>query len=168
MTRLFLAAGLFTGLFLVACAGGETATPTPDIPQATASRFPGEESPPGPAGTAQGYPAPATATETPAGYPAAATPTAPGLPEGYPAGVDGEVWIVHAAGEQCQDALTYPDLASAEAALEAAGVTVLDSEAISLAVCQACGCPTSEQYRVRINAADVAKALALDWVLEQG
>ena len=92
--------------------------------------------------SADAYPIEPAPTNSDA-YPA--LPQPPPTSNAYP--VDQEVWILHAAGEQCEDGLFYPDLASATSDLEGAGVTVLSAEAVSLMVCTACGCPTSEHYR---------------------
>jgi len=47
--------------------------------------------------------------------------------------------------------------------LEEKGVTVFKSEPFGMAVCEACGCPTSEHYRINIDANDLVKAVALGW-----
>jgi hypothetical protein len=110
------------------------------------------------------YPAPALPVtpvpEAESGYPPP-LPT-PQLPSGYPAN---STWLVRPAGIQCETP-EYPDLEAAVAALADAGVTVQSAETISLPVCLACGCPTSEHYRVLIAPADVGAALALDWIQE--
>jgi hypothetical protein len=157
MIRLFLVASFILALLLAACTpGGESTTPTGAPATPSRGALPTVSTPGG------GYPAPPTATLPAPGYPGGQ----PVLPtHAYP--VEGELWIVHAAGEQCEDALTYPDLEAAEQALEDAGVTVLDSETIDLIVCSACGCPTSLHYRVLINATDLTAALALEWTVEQ-
>ncbi|MCI0399421.1 MAG: hypothetical protein L0332_29305 [Chloroflexi bacterium] len=149
MKRLLLLLSLSLIGLLVACNGGD-----------------GEETPevttPGPAGstpTVQGYPALPTPTaplpgEYPPPQPEAVQPTA------YPAG--SLFWIVRAAGQQCADP-TYPTLQSAIDALEQAGVEVLQSEEVSLAVCEACDCPTSQHYRIQIDANDLDAAAGLGW-----
>ena len=100
-----------------------------------------------------------------AGYPA------PALPEGYPAPelqatIDpypgGFAVIQHPAGVQCEDPL-YPDLDSAIAALEEAGIKTNKAEVIEMMVCTACGCPTSTHYRVLIAPIDLNEALSLGW-----
>lgn len=107
-------------------------------------------------------------------YPIDPTPT---IPSAYPAQppplptsnaypIDEEIWILRAAGEQCEEPLTYPDVESATSALEGVGVAVLETEEVSLGVCSACGCPTSEHYRVKIISGDFAKAQPLGWVRE--
>jgi hypothetical protein len=130
--------------------------------------------------------APALATVTPeeAGYPAPesldAYPPAssdesnlgPAEQEGYPAPSEpeptrdpypgGVAFIEHPAGFQCEDP-AYPDLRSAEAALEEAGITVQNAEEVELVVCEACGCPTSTHYRITIDPADIDSALSLGW-----
>ena len=136
--------GLLLGL--VAC-GGDVETPAPDVTEPTA------------------YPGPArpTVTSIPEGYPA---PTEPALPEAYPAGAT--VWVLRPLGEQCVDPETYEyaEVDEAVAALEAAGVEVVASETVSLVVCEACDCPTSEHFRAQIAAEDLATAETLGWYRE--
>ncbi|MEW5985335.1 MAG: hypothetical protein AB1791_01730 [Chloroflexota bacterium] len=142
-------------LLLAACGGPAAPTPTAPLPEATA---------PFPAATPAdqtGYPAP-TQPALPESYPAAPE-SAPTLPAGYPGG---EVWVVRPAGLQCESPGPYADLKAAVAALEEAGVAVLQPETINLAVCSACGCPTSEHFRVKIDPAGLATALALGWQQE--
>ena len=107
-----------------------------------------------------GYPGPSVSpTPGEAGYPAA--PPTPALPaDAYPE--SSTLWVTHPAGLQCETP-QYPDLASAVAALEDAGVEVLEGEEFELLTCEACTCPTSAHYRLRIPAADLASAAALDW-----
>jgi hypothetical protein len=71
-------------------------------------------------------------------------------------------------GQQCEDPATfeYEDVDEATTALEDAGVEVLGSEAVSLAVCTACNCPTSEHFRVQIRARDLGIAQDLGWIRE--
>jgi hypothetical protein len=110
-----------------------------------------------------GYPALPTATSSAQGYPA---PTQQVPPTGYPA--DMAVWILRPYGAQCEDSSTYlyQDVKAAAQALEEQGVSVLDMEAVGLMVCEACGCPTSEHFRLQINAQDLAAAEALGWSRE--
>ncbi len=109
---------------------------------------------------------------TPAGYPAPANdigaPEPPGYPEPpsieptvdpYPGGF---AVIQHSAGVQCEDPL-FPDLDSAIAALEQAGIKVQEGEEMQLLVCESCSCPTSTHYRVLIHPAELDAALALGW-----
>jgi hypothetical protein len=140
-------------IFLAACSGGVETTPT--APAGIETQAPGLV----PAATNE---APA-ATATPEGYPGVVIPEAP-VNSAYPA--DAEFWLVRAAGLQCEDP-AYPDLESAVAALEDAGVAILESEATTLAVCEACGCPTPEHYRIRVLGSEVNKALPLGWAIEQ-
>lgn len=151
MKRLLLIPFLL--ILLAACSGGVETTPTAPA---------GIETPASglvPAATDE---APA-ATATPEGYPGVVIPE-PEVNSAYPA--DAEFWLVRAAGLQCEEP-TYPDLASAVTALENAGVTVLESETTTLAVCAACGCPTAEHYRIRVLGSEVNKALPLGWAIEQ-
>jgi hypothetical protein len=78
------------------------------------------------------------------------------------------VWILRPYGEQCEDSSTYlyQDEKEAAQALEEQGVTVLDMETVGLMVCEACGCPTSEHFRLQISAQDLAAAEALGWTQE--
>jgi hypothetical protein len=101
------------------------------------------------------YPGP----EEPAGYPAPPIMTA--APAAYPEGTT--FWMDHSAGLQCEEPLTYPTIDDALAALEEKGVIALKSESFGMAVCEACGCPTSQHYRVNIDANDLDKAITLGW-----
>lgn len=110
----------------------------------------------------EGYPAPSSEESSPEpagqeGYPPPSEPLPTRDP--YPGGV---AFIEHPAGLQCEDPI-YPDLRSAEAALEEAGITIQNAEAVELVVCQACGCPTSLHYRISIDPADLDSALSLGW-----
>jgi hypothetical protein len=108
-----------------------------------------------------GYPGPASspAATAASGYPAA--PPTTGLPANpYPEG--STVWITHPAGLQCGSP-QFPDLASAVAALVGAGIEVLEAEEFERLTCEACTCPTSAHYRIRIRAGDLAQATALAW-----
>lgn len=84
------------------------------------------------------------------------------LPDPYPAGLAA---LILPAGSQCEDK-AYPDLASALQPLEEAGVEVRAATTVDLVVCAACGCPTSEHYRVQIDRADLDTALDLGWQRE--
>jgi hypothetical protein len=158
-------------LLLASCASATDATPTSvPVPEDTVE--------PAPAATAtvptpdpepddtSGYPPPGETDAYPAppdqaGYPA--PPSPPPAPDPYPSGI---VWIVRAAGEQCEDSLRFVDLASAVASLEENGITVNEAEGVELMVCQACGCPTSEHYRLQIDPVDLDQAMRLGWFRE--
>lgn len=142
-------------LMVTACTAGPEETPTATAPAANDTPAPGLE----PAAT------PLPATETPEGYPGPGA-TIPELMPTSPYPADSEFWLVRAAGLQCEDP-AYPDLQSAVAALEGAGVTILESEEADLGVCEACGCPTSQHYRIRVLGSDITRAQALGWVIEQ-
>lgn len=139
----------FTGLllliafWLVGCGEIPVATPQPTSPAAT----PGDA-----------YPV--VATSTPKSYPSQqATPTI----FSYPAGVN--VWMTKPVGMQCQE--SSPDLESAVAELESAGIPVLVFEMVQLAVCEACDvCPTSDHYRVQLSKNDQEAAQKLGWRVE--
>jgi hypothetical protein len=141
-------------LLLVACGSPETAvtpTPTPTVmplPQIDPT------SPP-----VDGYPGPVKPAVPADGYPA---PPAPSLPSGYPG--DAMSFILP-AGIQCEEPL-YADLQAAVAALQGAGVSVITAETVTLPVCQGCGCPTSEHYRVEIPTGAANTAMALEWIPE--
>ncbi len=105
---------------------------------------------PVPVPTIDGYPAP----------PTLAPPTAYPEPEG-------NVWVLFPVGEQCADGTgRYEDLATAVAAVTAAGVPVHNSEVVELIVCASCGCPTSAHYRLEIDADRLETVISLDWVVD--
>ncbi|MGD2049877.1 MAG: hypothetical protein PVH03_10285 [Chloroflexota bacterium] len=154
--------GIVLGLFflLAACSNvtqGPTEEPsevdsaTPTAP-ALETDTPDEVGYPAP-GSEESYPEPAEQE----GYPPPSAPVPTRDP--YPGGV---AFIEHPAGLQCEDP-NYPDLRSAEAALEEAGIEIQSAEAVELVVCQACGCPTSLHYRISIDPADLNTALSLGW-----
>lgn len=166
MKKSILIIGLIMVLLLSACSGAADEEPTTESEPATEEASPAlptvdspliDPSYPGPEEPA-GYPGPVNEP----GYPAPLIPTP--TPDSYPAGT--MFWITHPAGLQCEQPLIYPELDDAIAALEEIGVTVVKSEAIGMMVCEACGCPTSEHYRVHIDAADLQAAITLGWVRE--
>jgi hypothetical protein len=110
-----------------------------------------------------GYPGPGQIPAPANGYPGQQTPPLLAPPQAYPG--SGEIWLIRPAGIQCEGK-EYPDLATAVAALESAGVQVIASELVSLMVCEACGCPTSEHYRMQVNLVDIPKAENLGWIRE--
>jgi hypothetical protein len=152
-------------LFGVACGDTAVAPPDTDVQPAPETEtddgiFPRPTVTPDAADTTDGYPAPETAppvTDYPAPEPA---PTL----DPYPV-VAGYVWVVHPLGEQCEDDRFYDDVNAAIAALEAADIEVDRGVVTNLNVCLACGCPTSEHYRLHIAEADLSKAEALGWAL---
>ena len=110
-------------------------------------------------------------TFQPTSYPAPPTPTPPGTDSGYPVFTPvptndpypgGLAVIVHPMGLQCEDVI-YADLSAAISSLEEAGIAVVAAEEIGLEVCEACGCATSEHFRVQINPEDLARSLELGW-----
>lgn len=144
-------------LLLAACGGDNTATPEP-LPT---NALPAGDTPP----TAS-YPVPIPPTSLPANYPA--QPTMAPTPEPYPGTATGRIWILRPLGSQCTDASSYdyPDLASAMAALQTAGIAVYEAEMTSLAVCEACTCPTSEHFRIQIDAQNLLTAGQMGWYQE--
>ena len=146
-------------MLLAACQGAPAPEPTgtsePAAPTAT---------PPAPTATLEAYPlASPTPAQRPADYPAPAAPS-PASP--YPGG---DVAIVlRPLGQQCADPASYEFATLDEAvwALEEAGITVIDARIVSLIVCEACDCPTSEHFEVEIPAADVSAAAALGFEVQ--
>jgi len=129
------------------------------LPRATITPLSGIESAP----EGSGYPI-ATPVPIPTidGYPAPPT-LAP--PTAYPEPIEGSVWVLFPVGEQCADGTgRYEDLATAVAALTAAGVPVQDSEVAELIVCASCGCPTSAHYRLEIDAIYLETVKSLEWI----
>ncbi|MGD8805627.1 MAG: hypothetical protein PVH65_07235 [Chloroflexota bacterium] len=149
-------------IVLAGCNGGSDEEPTiapteesqPVVPTATPEAPAGET----PTSESTAYPAPPTATPPGAegGYPAS-TPQPTYDP--YPGGL---VTIIHPMGLQCEEAI-FPDLSAAISSLEEAGIAVVAAEEIGLEVCEACGCATSEHFRVQINVEDLDRALEMGW-----
>ena len=152
-TFLFLLLLSTLGL-LVACGGTEDSEEPTVAPRATPVDNQDPDKAPQP-------------TVTPADYPSPPAAVATQLPEGYDMG-NTLVWIIHPAGQQCVEELTYPDIQSAMNDLTEAGVTVLAGETLNMMVCEACDCPTSEHYRLQINQRDVETATGLGWTVEEG
>lgn len=173
MKRFFFLLSILMALVLVACQGSspapegtETPPPAPTTSEATgiiptpASEEPAETA------TPSSYPARPTTSSPESGYPPEELEeSAP--PPAYPPGEP--VWVVRPVGEQCADesAFAYDSLQEAVSALEEAGVTILSSESVALMVCEACGCPTSEHYRVQVSGEDVRTARSLGWTTEE-
>jgi hypothetical protein len=165
-TNLFFLGLLLLVAVLVACGpagvpeGATTEAPEGDVaPRPTVTSGPAPESE---TEAEEGYPAPRAATATPEGYPA--PPTAAPR-EAYPS-ADGTVWVIQPVGVQCEGD-KYETLQEAVTELEEASVTVSASQSTSLMVCQACGCPTSEHFRVQIAAEDLDTAADLGWTAEE-
>ncbi|MFQ5400884.1 MAG: hypothetical protein ACE5E7_14960 [Anaerolineae bacterium] len=173
MKRNIWLCGILFALVMTACNGGGGETPTATSIPATAVPSPTPQAtntPAAPAATPtpDEYPPPPIPTFTPESYPDPPQPATQPT-ESYPAPGETSVWVLRAIGEQCADASqnSYADLQEAVAALTAAGIHTQQAETAQLVVCQSCGCPTSAHYRVQIDAADLDKALALDWTLEE-
>lgn len=140
------------GLCLLLAACGGSATPEPTLAPVRD---------PYPAGQATIVPLPPTSPPD-SGYPAADQLPTPAFDAAYPGG--GTVWVWRpVALQQCGGEQTYPDLDSAVAALEGAGITVLNATTAGIAVCEACDCPSSEHYRAEIPLGHLATAEGLGW-----
>lgn len=88
--------------------------------------------------------------------------TVGGYPEEFP-----YVWLVKPVGEQCsEEDEPKTSLSSEVSALQDAGAIVSSTGNTYLIVCEACGCPTSEHYRVRVNKEDLELAQSLGWLEE--
>ena len=147
---------------LAACTGGQ---------DGEATTAPTEESRPGEPTPTSAAPGGATPTAAPTSYPAFPTPTLPGSNGGYPVATPvptdnpypgGLVTLFHPMGLQCEEPI-FADLSAAVGSLEEAGIAVVAAEEIGLEVCEACGCATSQHYRVQINVEDLDRALELGW-----
>lgn len=163
---------IFVLALVIACGPApDTTTPTPggaegDIfPRPTITPMPEGDSLPEPEATdaADAYPAEPDQASQPEGYPA-------GQEEGiqpesaYP-GQEDTVWVVFPVGTQCEEGGEYDDLDEAIAALDVAGVTVVDQGTNELIVATACGQPTSEHYGAQILTEGLAQAEDLGWKL---
>jgi hypothetical protein len=156
---------LLAVLLLAACGPGNV---TPEPTRSSEDAQPQGDIVPRPTITATAVPDDA--------YPAEPTP-ANTLPEGYPVpevvpaydpypGLDkeeGQAWMIIPAGVQCEDPLVYPAEEDAVAALEEAGIDVIESQTMELMVTSSCGSPTSTHYVALIDMADQAQAEELGW-----
>jgi hypothetical protein len=154
---------LLASLFVTAC--GDAAVTPPDTEleptlETDEGIFPRPTVTPDDPHSDESYPVPAVPTLD-ADYPA---PEAMPTYDPYPV-VEGYVWVVHPVGEQCEDGQFYESVNAAVSALEEADVEVQRGSTVSLNVCLACGCPTSEHYRLHIAAEDLSKAEELGWEL---
>ena len=70
--------------------------------------------------------------------------------------------FIRPAGLQCEDPI-YNNADAAIADLQEAGIEIIEVSQVEIVVCEACGCPSSEQFRVSIDPADIAAALRLGW-----
>ena len=173
MKKLFVVMILLAAVMLAACSSGgddeateEPGDNTPALPEATPADSgsdgtdddgdePGSDGYPGPLDDS-GYPAPLLPTPVSPGYPAPSlVPTVDAYPGGF-------AILIRPAGVQCEDPL-FADMDAAVAELEGAGIGVREASRFEMMVCQACGCPTSEQFRVLIDPADLDAALLLGW-----
>ena len=172
MKKLFLVMILLAAVMLAACSGGgedeateEPGDNAPALPEATPADSgsdssdddgdkPGSDGYPGPLDS--GYPAPSLPAPISPGYPAPSPgPTVDAYPGGFAA-------LIRPAGLQCEDP-SYADMDAAVAELEGAGIKVHEVSRVDMMVCEACGCPTSDHFRVLIEPADLAAALLLGW-----
>jgi hypothetical protein len=166
MKRLIMLILIMTAALLVVACGA--AAVTPDEPPADAQPAPD---------TDEGImPRPTVTTDASPGDDAYPMPVQPEPETDYPApetmptydpypAVAGYVWVVHPFGEQCEDGRFYENVDAAVTALEDADIEVDRGTTVNLNVCLACGCPTSEHYRLHIAEADLEKAEALGWEL---
>lgn len=163
MTRLLMLI-MMAALLLVAACNNTAVSPTDDTvqtaPETDEGIFPRPTITPDAPGSEQSYPIPAQPTLA-TDYPA---PEVMSAPDPYPV-VDGYVWVVHPVGEQCEDGRFYNNVNAAVTALTEADIEVQRGTITSLNVCMACGCPTSEHYRLHIAEDDLSKAEALGWEL---
>jgi hypothetical protein len=175
MSRKAILLILLLSILLAACEVTQEPEPTsepteerPDSPPPTLpSLLPAptrDEAYPGP-GELDGYPGPdepagIPTTTLPEGYPGEPTPFPTVDP--YPGGV---AVIVIPAGLQCEEPV-FTSLEEALATLEGSGIIVLSSEEEEMAVCAACGCPTSLHYKATIPPEDLNAALAIGWQLQ--
>ncbi|WP_420642295.1 hypothetical protein [Candidatus Leptofilum sp.] len=111
-----------------------------------------------------GYPPLPTVAPLPEGY--ELPPTLPAI-NPYPEANGRLIWIIKPVGEQCAETPTTPDLQTAVADMVAFGIPVEASEMTELAVCAACGCPTSAHFRLQIDSGYQGNAEALGWVAEE-
>lgn len=170
MKRIYILLSIALGLGLGACQGSSPVPEETEAPPAPPTASESTETPsaapaaPEETATPNDYPAQPTASSPESGYPAAPEEAAPSA--AYPPGEP--VWVLYPLGEQCADESTfaYASLQEAVSALEDAGVNVLSSETVDLMVCQACGCPTSEHYRIQILGEDVQTIRSLGWRTE--
>src|SRR5690606_19136967 len=148
MKRLTLTLTCLLLIFLVAC--------TPSRPDEDPTTEPSQRGTPVPDATSD-TPSDPAATDRPDDYPVPTPLQEPTRPEGYPepevfptltpkypASEDARgVWVLRPLGVQCTEPSTYEfaTIDDAVAALEEAGVEVLESEMVSLAVCESCDCP---------------------------
>lgn len=168
MKRLIFLLSVLLVMVLGACQSSAPAPAETEAPPAAPTASEGTETPapaaPEATATPDEYPAQPTASAPESGYPPAPEEAAPSA--AYPPGEP--VWIVRPLGTQCEDESTfaYASLEEAVSALEEAGVDVLSSETVDLMVCQACGCPTSEHFRVQVLGEDVQSIRSMGWQTE--
>ncbi|MCB8942659.1 MAG: hypothetical protein H6658_02670 [Ardenticatenaceae bacterium] len=173
----FLMLCVFVLVLVIACGPAPDAATT--VPDRTETEGEGDVFPrptitPVPEGEGESVTEP-EATAVPEEYPAKPEPVT--QPESaYPAGeaiaqpesaypAEGEtVWMVFPVGVQCEEGSgEYADLDEAVAALDTAGVVVVDQGTVELIVAAACGQPTSEHFRVEVLADGLEQAQGLGW-----
>lgn len=161
--------------WVIACGPApDAATPTPGLTNEGEDVFPRPTITPMPQGdesesvtqpeaTAEpdDYPAPPEQATQPEGYPASAEQAV--QPESAYPGEDETTWVVFPVGIQCEEGSEYADLDEAIAALDVAGVTIVDQGTSELIVAAACGQPTSEHYGAEILSDGVPQAESLGW-----
>lgn len=169
----------FTAVSCSPAVEDETPNPAPadnedgaleDAPSAEPDLFPRATLTPPPLGEPEsnpaGYPAPVVPSPTPLPEGYVIPPTVPPL-DPYPEANGTLIWVIKPVGEQCAETPATPELQTAVADMIAAGIPVQASEMTDLAVCTACGCPTSAHFRLQIDAGYLGNAELLGWVAEE-
>lgn len=172
MKRHLLLLTIFISLALLVACGPTQVEPNTDesaTAVAPTSSPADESSPVRPTVTSTGsdaYPvAPTPETQT-EGYP---EPESQPAQNPYPSVVseEGKMWMVIAAGKQCEDVLTYPTEADAVKSLEDAGVTVYKSQTVEVGVIAVCGASTSTQYLALVDDDKTEDAEKLGWLFAE-
>ena len=159
MKRTILASALFLLIFFTACSGADseqpTANPDRNNPPLESIDIVTEPALPAPTDMPEAYQA-LQPTEAADAYPAESD-TAVDLPA-YPA--TGTIWVIRPLGQQCQQAseFEYENIEAAIVALDEVGVRVYIGDVVFRPACASCDCPTSEQFRVRIDESNLEQA----------
>jgi hypothetical protein len=169
--------GFFILLAALLAACGPPAPELEEMTEPAATTAPADAEETAPRPTVTPDPNLADEEEGEAGYPAQPAATAVPQEEGYPAptpiptidpypNADELVWVRRAAGEQCAESDPL-EMREAMATLADAGIEVREQTSVEMAVCQACGCPTSLHFRAQIAPEDVPQATELGWQVEE-